>query len=196
MKGHSVSEADDNTKMKKFSVLENEDHISSNAILSLHVMDPRTLRNERKTADVLELESTGMEDDVLRDRIVERCASEGNSDKNKMSLSLLCSEPGGNGIISGRDLWDSRSGISPPIKESVLCKEKHDLRKNFFCLGDPNSGIPNTSTNIQCSRYCPILLLKNKNQKGLDIGYLFFLASSIQYLSNEISCCMFHVFSS
>ncbi|XP_015890689.3 ribonucleases P/MRP protein subunit POP1 isoform X2 [Ziziphus jujuba] len=175
---HSVSKADDNTKVKRFSVLENEEHVSSNAVLSLTVMDPRTLRNGKKTADALESESTGVEAVIPRDGIDEQCASEEISHKDNKSLSLLCSEPGGDRVLSGRDLWDARSGISPPVEESILCKEKHDLQKNFFCLGDPTSGTLNASTDVQCSRYCPILLLKNKNQKGLDIGWSIILPLS------------------
>lgn len=150
--------------------------MASNAILSFTVMDPRTLMDEKKIADVPESAPISMLVDIPGAEVGKHCASPEVSDKNEKSLSLLWSGTRDNSMLANRNLWDSRSGVNPPVQESVLCKEKHDLCKNLFCLDDLNPGTRNNSINVQCSRSCPILLLKNKDQKGLNMGYLFFLA--------------------
>lgn len=68
------------------------------------------------------------------------------------------------------DLWDASSVISPPVDEKVLSKEKNYLRQKYFYLDDPNSMAQNSSTEVNHTRCCPILLWKNKVHKGLNMG--------------------------
>ncbi|KAL6334559.1 hypothetical protein AAG906_018898 [Vitis piasezkii] len=74
------------------------------------------------------------------------------------------------------DLWDASNGLSPPVEEDVLCMEKHHRHLGFFCLSESQSGILNTSSDVQHGS-CPILLLKNNNQKGM-IGWSIILPLS------------------
>ncbi|KAL5579443.1 hypothetical protein UlMin_011885 [Ulmus minor] len=167
---HSVPEADDDCQLKKTTVLESEENMPAKSIVSLKVVDPRAMTKERKIADVSE------SGDVPRTEMREHAGVAGILDENKDSFSLL-SEPGDNCMFSCKNLWDASSGISPPAEESFLCKEKHDLRKKYFRLDNPNSGAVNTSPEVQWSRYCPILLLKNEN-KDLNIGWSVILPLS------------------
>ena len=168
MKKHSAAESDHDFQLKKSSVLENEEDFCSHAILSLRVKDPRIMP-EKSFADVPESLSTGMLG-VSEAEAKEDVALAGIQDKNKELLFSFGSKPRGNSTIyDNKDLWD-RSGGSPPVEESVLCMEKHSLRMDKFCIDAPNSGMLNNSTKVQCSRSCPIVLLKNNNQKGSLIG--------------------------
>ena len=68
------------------------------------------------------------------------------------------------------DVWYATTrGLRPPVEDSFLSKEKHHERMVNFCLDDIDSGEANSSTKVQCSRSCPILLLKN-DMKELIIG--------------------------
>lgn len=158
----------DSEKNKKF-VLENEDSVSSCAILSLTVKDPRLLLNER-IADVPESASTIVPNSVLADAANERVTLPEVSDKSGELCSSSWSKFEGSTIFNHRSLWDANSGLSPPVDENVLCMEKHQQRLDFLCLDDPKSGATITSNKVQCSRSCPTLLLKNKNKKGSPIG--------------------------
>lgn len=166
MRKHSAVESKHDSQLKS-SVLENLENFSSHAIVSLRVKDPRIMP-EKRFADVPESLSTGMLS-VSEAEAKEDVALAGILDKNEELLSGT--KPGGNSIIyDNKDLWDSSSGVSPPVEDSVLCMEKNSLRMDKFCLDASNSGMLNTSTKVQCSRSCPILLLKNNDQKGLHIG--------------------------
>lgn len=145
LRKHSAVDSDHGFQLKKSSVLENEENFSSHAIVSLRVKDPRIMPDKR-FADVPESLSTGM-----------LCVSEAEAredvalaeilDKNEELLSGT--KPGGNSIIyDNKDLWDSSSGVSPPMEERVLCMEKNVLRMDKFCLDASNSGMLNTSTKM------------------------------------------------
>ena len=131
LKKCSVAEADVENQVKDAPLFENEDKISSSAIISLTVNDPRisTKEDEVKGHQTLE--------EIPENKTVTQFGS--------------------------MDLWDAGKRICPPVEESVLCMEKHQQRLAFFCLGDKNSGEPNALTKGQCSRLCPIILLRNNN---------------------------------
>ncbi|XP_021812687.1 uncharacterized protein C05D11.9 [Prunus avium] len=155
---HSVSEAKDDSQAK--IILEKEDSIPSHAILSLNVKDPRTLTEKEKIAYAPESGSSSILGDVL-----------GTERKEHVAFGRFSDEPEGSGMLGEKSLWDISSGVSPPVEEEVICKEKHDQHKNFLCLDDSSSGALNTSTKSPCSRSCPIVLLKNNNGRGLNIGW-------------------------
>ncbi|KAK9950519.1 hypothetical protein M0R45_006005 [Rubus argutus] len=174
LKRQSVGEAEDDSQSK--TVLENEEDIPSHAILSLRVKDPRTFIEKRKSAYVLG--SASILADVQGTEGKEHAVYGEISDEKKESLSLMWLEPDGTNMLAEKNLWDVSSGISPPVEELVICKEKHDQNKNFFCLDESSSGALNTSTNLPCSRSCPVLLLKNDNGRGLHIGWSIILPIS------------------
>lgn len=154
---HSVSEAKDDSQSK--IILEKEDSIPSHAILSLNVKDPRTLTEKEKIAYAPESGSSSIQGGVL-----------GTKRKEHVVFGRFSDEPEDSGMLAEKILWDVSSGVSPPVEEEVICKEKHDQHKNFLCLDDSSSGAVNTSTKSPCSRSCPIMLLKNNNGRGLNIG--------------------------
>ncbi|PON84270.1 Ribonuclease P/MRP, subunit POP [Trema orientale] len=158
-------------ELKKNYVLENEDRISSKAMLSLIVMDPRAVTKNRMIPNVPESASSDMLDDIPGTEIREHAGVEEISHRNKESFPL-CSEPDCSSPLSCGNLWDASSGVIPPVEESLHCEEKHELHKNFFCLDDPNS------TKVQCPRCCPIMLLKDENKEGLAIGWTVILPLS------------------
>ncbi|BBG92682.1 ribonuclease Ps [Prunus dulcis] len=160
---HSVSEAKDDSQSK--IILEKEDSIPSYAILSLNVKDPRTLTEKEKIAYAPESGSSSILGDVL-----------GTERKEHVVFGRFSDEPEGSGMLAEKSLWDVSSGVSPPVEEEVICKEKHDQHKNFLCLDDSSSGALNTKS--PCSRSCPIMLLKNNNGRGLNIGWSVILPLS------------------
>ena len=131
------------SQLTNCSSLQHEDQIPSCAILSLAVDDPRNLP-ERKTAVVPEVVSNRVLGDASENEITEKTLVENQN----------------------MDLWDVSNGFSSPVEESVLCMEKHCQRLSFFCRSDSQSGTLNTSSDVQPGS-CPILLLKNKNHKGM-----------------------------
>ncbi|RXH68413.1 hypothetical protein DVH24_030746 [Malus domestica] len=147
---HSAAKADEDSQST--IQLKNEEEIPSHAILSLNVKDPRTLTEKGNTADAQDLGSASILGDVL-----------GTEDKKHVIFGRFSDEPAGNGKIRANNLWDVSSGISPPVEEAVLCEEKHDQNRNFFCLDDSSSGELNTSSTSQGSQSCPIMLLKNNS---------------------------------
>ncbi|KAL5791959.1 hypothetical protein ACOSP7_000553 [Xanthoceras sorbifolium] len=177
LKKCSALEADGDFEKNKIFILENEENVSSCAILSYIVKDPRLLLNER-TADVPESASTVIYNNVPEDEANEHVDLPGIPDKSKELLSSSWSKFEGSTKFYDRILWDANNGISPPVEENVLCMEKHQQRLDFICLDDPKSGTTETSNRVQCSRSCPILLLKNNNQKGSPIGWSIILPLS------------------
>ncbi|KAK2649122.1 hypothetical protein Ddye_016611 [Dipteronia dyeriana] len=155
LKKCSALEADGDSEKNKIFVLEDKKNVSSTAILSFIVKEPRLLLNER-IADFWGSASSIIPNNVRDD------------EANELSSSWSKFE--GSTIFNDRSLWDANSGISPPVEENVLCMEKHQQHLDFICLDDPKSGTAKTSNEAQCSRSCPILLLKNNNQKGSPIG--------------------------
>ncbi|KAK9281384.1 hypothetical protein L1049_004284 [Liquidambar formosana] len=152
--------------LEKFSILENEDHISTHAIISLMVNDPRTL-TEKRTAVAPEVTSTS----ILGDEAKEHSALAEVPNKEKESVSLRSEFEENSVLLDSKDIWDASNGISPPVEENVLCLEKHHLRLAFFCFGETNPGELNISNKMKCSRSCPIMLLKNTNHKGSLMGW-------------------------
>ncbi|XP_039012024.1 ribonucleases P/MRP protein subunit POP1-like isoform X1 [Hibiscus syriacus] len=153
---------------------QNEEHIRSCAILSFTIKDPRLLP-AKETVDFREPDSII---DVQEVGVSECVNLTENLDKKEELGSLLCPKAEGNENLSDNNLWDASSRIDPPEEENELCMEKHQQRMGFFCLDDPKSGPPKTSNKVQCSRSCPILLLKNNNKKGSPIGWSVILPLS------------------
>ncbi|CAN6569904.1 unnamed protein product [Malus baccata var. baccata] len=162
---HSAAEADVDSRSTIH--LKNEKEIPSHAILSLNVKDPRTLTEKVNTADAEDLGSASILGDVL-----------GTEDNEHIICGQLSDKPAGSGKIRANNLWDISSGVSPPVEEAVLCNERHDQKRNFFCLDDSSSGALNTSSTSQGSWSCPIMLLKNSNGRGLHVGWSVILPLS------------------
>ncbi|KAB2611987.1 hypothetical protein D8674_020019 [Pyrus ussuriensis x Pyrus communis] len=160
---HSAAKVDEDSQSTIH--LKNEEEIPSHAILSLNVKDPRTLTEKGNTADAQDLGSASILGDVL-----------GTEDKKHVIFGRFSDEPAGSGKIRANNV---SSGVSPPVEEAVLCKEKHDQNRNFFCLDDSSSGELNTSSTSQGSRSCPIMLLKNSNGRGLHVGVKAFWISLV-----------------
>ncbi|KAM1413484.1 hypothetical protein ACFXTO_026076 [Malus domestica] len=162
---HSAAEADVDSRSTIH--LKNEEEIPSHAILSLNVKDPRTLTEKGNTADAEDLGSASILGDVL-----------GTEDNEHIICGQFSYKPAGSGKIRANNLWDVSSGVSPPVEEAVLCNERHDQKRNFFCLDDSSSGALNTSSTSQGSWSCPIMLLKNSNGRGLHVGWSVILPLS------------------
>ncbi|TXG63282.1 hypothetical protein EZV62_010276 [Acer yangbiense] len=177
LKKCSSLEADSDSEKNNIFVLEDEENISSCANLSFIVKDPRLLSNER-TADFPESASSIISNNVQEDEANEHVVLPGISDKSEEFLSSSQSKFDGNTCFYDRSLWDANNGISPPVEENVLCMEKHQQHLDFICLDDSKSGTTKTSNKVQCSRSCPILLLKNNNEKGSPIGWSIILPLS------------------
>ncbi|XP_058728863.1 ribonucleases P/MRP protein subunit POP1-like isoform X2 [Vicia villosa] len=157
------------------SILKNEEHFSSHAMLSLNVKDPRDLP-VKKTVDQTEPISTKTLSDAQETSCKELAVLGGLLGKNKDLTSLSCSEFR-DSQSDVDDLWYATTrGLKPPVEDSVLSMEKHRDRMVKFCLDDINVGEANSSKG-KCSRSCPILLLKN-DMKELNMGWSVILPLS------------------
>nr|KYP51607.1 Ribonucleases P/MRP protein subunit POP1 [Cajanus cajan] len=154
LKKHVAMEEDSVSQNRNSTILKNEDHFSSGAMLSLHVKDPREFPCNNNVP--VEPISTKSSCDAQETTYKELAELEGILEENKDLSSL---------------------GLMPPVEDSVLSKEKHHARMVNFCLDDIDSGESNSSTKVQCSRSCPILLLKN-DMKELNIGWSVILPLS------------------
>lgn len=151
----------------KSSILINEEHFSSLAMLSLNVKDPRNLP-AKKTVVQTEPISTKALSDAQETSCNELADLGGMLGKNKDLTSLSWSEFR-DSQSDVDDLWYATTkGLKPPVEDSVLSMEKHRERMVKFCLDDINVGEANSSEG-PCSRSCPILLLKN-DMKELTMG--------------------------
>lgn len=162
----SFVETDGANEVQNASILKNEDQISSRAIISLTVSDPRVLTEKGVGVVPEAAASTGILGQIKRNEDKESDNLAGIAEKDKESgLSLYVKPDECCYLSENMDLWDASKGLCPPLEESVLCMEKHHQRLAAFCLGERSSGELNASTNEQFSRFCPTLLLRNSNLK-------------------------------
>ena len=153
---------------KSSSIFKNEDNFSSHAILLLNVKDPRELSAER-TIVPMEPSSAEAVSDAQETNYKEIVGVEGMLDKINDLPSSSWSKLENN-QYNNNDLWYATSrGLRPPVEESTISKEKHRKRMAYFCLDDVDSGGANSLNKVQCSRSCPIVLIKN-DKKELLIG--------------------------
>ncbi|XP_057783639.1 ribonucleases P/MRP protein subunit POP1 [Salvia miltiorrhiza] len=143
----SAHEHEDTVEYENASIFENGHQISSSAVLSLVVKDPRNLTKKGGVvvSDGKNLGMLGNEDQSKEQHV-------SSIPKHKADFEKKCG-----------DLWDAIKVVDPPVEESVLCADKHHLRKEFFCLGQKGSGSQNATIDQIYTRSCPVLLLKNEN---------------------------------
>ncbi|KAK7313763.1 hypothetical protein VNO77_38961 [Canavalia gladiata] len=169
LKKHVAIEEESVSQNRNSSILNNENHFSSCGMLSLNVKDPRELPWKR-TVPVEPISTLSGEQEANYKELVEL---RGTLEENKDSSSLQW--PNRSNVD---DLWyATTTGLRPPVEDSVLSKEKHRERMVNFCLDDIDPGEDNSSSKVQCSRSCPILLLKN-DMKELIIGWSIILPLS------------------
>ncbi|KAK7269596.1 hypothetical protein RIF29_22329 [Crotalaria pallida] len=172
LRKHVATEEDYVSQNKRSFSLKNEEYFSSHAMLSLNVMDPRDLPGKR-TVFPTDSISTEALSDAQEKNYKKLDDFEGMLEKNT-DLSWSKLEESHSDFD---DLWYATARVlKPPVDDSVLCKEKHRKHLVNFCLDDIDSG-ENSSTKVQCSRSCPILLLKNA-MKELVIGWSIILPLS------------------
>ncbi|KAF7804937.1 Ribonucleases P/MRP protein subunit POP1 [Senna tora] len=142
---------------KRSPLLKNEKHFSSHALLSLVVKDPRELCNKSGTVP---------EKPTLTEALCD--AQQAKSSWSKLEDSYY----------DNSDLWCATTrGLRAPFEESVISEEKHRKRIVNFFLDDENSVEANYLTKEQCSRSCPIVLLKNDKDEFV-IGWSVILPLS------------------
>ncbi|XP_027936016.1 uncharacterized protein LOC114191059 [Vigna unguiculata] len=161
---------------KNSTTLKNGDSFSSCAMLPLNVKDPRELPWKRNVVPVEHI-STKTSSDASETQGKELAELGGILEENK-DLSSLSWSKLEDCQTNVDDLWYATTRrLRPPVEDSVISKEKHHERMVNFCLGDTDSGDAISSTKVQCSRSCPILLLKN-DVKELSIGWSVILPLS------------------
>ncbi|KAL3652748.1 hypothetical protein CASFOL_002429 [Castilleja foliolosa] len=138
-----------NCNSEKALIFENGHQISSNAVVSVVVKDPRT-STKKENVIVPEEKTHGL---VSNDEF---------EIKEQTSSSLPKHET--ECLVQYSDLWDASKEVCPPVEESVLCMEKHHQRKDFIRLGHKSSG-PKSTVHGEYSRECPVVLLKNETNE-------------------------------
>ncbi|KAK6144256.1 hypothetical protein DH2020_021076 [Rehmannia glutinosa] len=150
LKKCSGDEHDDPVEPEKTSIFENGHQISSTAVVSMVVKDPRAL-TKKGNVIVPEEKPHGL------------LSNEEFQIKEQISSSLPKNVA--EGVHQYGDLWDASKGVLPPVEESVLCMEKHHRRKEFIRLGHKRSGPQKALVDGKYSRVCPILLLRNETNE-------------------------------
>ncbi|KOM49660.1 hypothetical protein LR48_Vigan08g048700 [Vigna angularis] len=176
LKKHIVIEEGCVSQNRNSTTLKNGDSFSSCAMLPLNVKDPRELPWKRNVVPVEHI-STKTLSNASETKCKELAELGGILEENKDLCSLSWSNPE-DCQSNVDDLWYATArGLRPPVEDSVLSKEKHHERMVNFCLVDTDSGDASTSTKLQSSRSCRILLLKN-DVKELSIGWSVILPLS------------------
>ena len=161
---HLATQEDNIFQNNKASILKSEEGFPHNAILSLNVKDPRLLPKKSTTAPM---------QPALIEAPQGKCEELPDLEliKVKDEDTPSCSSTKLEGYQHDKyDLWSATTRVlKPPLEESIISKEKHCKRIINFCLDDENFSEVTFSTTEQCSRSCPILLMKN-DKKGLVIG--------------------------
>lgn len=160
LKSHVTIEEDFVSQNTKSYILKNEEHFSSLAMLSLNVKDPRDVC-VKKAVIPTEPISTKAPSDAQETNCEELADLENNTDLSSLSWSEFQDSQS-----SIDNLWCANTrGLRPPVEDSVLSKEKHRERVVKFCLDDIDFAESNSSSKVQSSRSCPIMLLKSdKNE--------------------------------
>ncbi|XLS94372.1 hypothetical protein HN51_070380 [Arachis hypogaea] len=139
------------------SISYNKDKFSSVAILSLNVKDPRQLCGKRTISSVEPSSAevvNGAQESIHEE--LEKTSELASSTWSKLE----------NKQYHNNDLWYAKSRrLRTPLAESVICNEKHHKRLTHYCLDDVDSREANSLTEEQCSRSCPILLVKHHRKE-------------------------------
>ncbi|XP_021904326.1 ribonucleases P/MRP protein subunit POP1 isoform X2 [Carica papaya] len=152
----SLVKSEDDSQSMSSILPHNGEDISSCAILPITVKDPRTMPN-KQPADITKLLDCVPDGEAKQDLVLP-----GISERNEELLFSSQSKPEKAITWSNdKNLWEARRGLSPPMEDIALCMEKHHQRLNFLSLDNPDSGMWKTSNEVQFSRSCPMLLLKN-----------------------------------
>ncbi|KAK9086285.1 hypothetical protein Syun_028679 [Stephania yunnanensis] len=184
LKRCSVSEADSDTHLEKSFIFEQAVHLPSHSIISLTVKDPRVLPN-KNIEFVSEESPVIVNGDVLEEKSDNSLANiKQSKDKDKVTdeASILYSwlkDEANNTLLSdNKELWEIGNVVTPPpVDENFLCVERHRRRMKFFQLDNTSSALPSAET-AESAGLCPILLLKNNNQKGVNVGWSIILPLS------------------
>ncbi|OVA02515.1 Ribonuclease P/MRP [Macleaya cordata] len=158
------------TQIQKSLILEHAQHLPSGAILSLTVKDPRDLPKKgiESVSEAQSTTTTTLEGDVQVNNSDEPATLTEFPDKNKEIISSLWSKTEANSVLlsDSKDLWNIQNVLNPPVEENLLCMEKHQRRMAFYNLDNTNSGVLSSESMKKSSRSCPILLLKDNDQRG------------------------------
>lgn len=162
LKNSLTGVVDNGTQLEESDALKNEDDIPSSAIISLMVNDPRALF-EKETVAVSDAKFPG----ALGNTETGVQGSANFPNASEMSRELLSSfrltQKEGYHFL---DLWDAYKGIIAPLEERILCKKRHFQRMKYYHLNEKTSESLDHSEAEQSCQFCPVMLLKNNNQKG------------------------------
>lgn len=152
------------TDKHQMSISDYADRLPAHAIRSLIVTDPR-MEKEEQVMDIALSTCTGKsgENEAVKDK--KHITHTEILDENAVLLSSSEVDSNCEDL-----LWDAKSGIKPPVEDNVLCKERHDKRMDFFCLGDWDSNTSDTKGTLSCSRSCPVMLLRNNSPDNQFVG--------------------------
>lgn len=134
---------------KKFRIPEN---ISSSAIVSLRVCDPRIL-SEKKFELGPEKTPTSKENHLKED------------DGKNMELRTYSSSEVEDLVSENLELWESNKRILPPVEENILCMEKQQKQLALFRLENVKLEKQRTTAAELFCRACPIMLLNGRENK-------------------------------
>ncbi|MQL87406.1 hypothetical protein Taro_019946 [Colocasia esculenta] len=166
---------------KMFGLLGLSEHLPSCAIISLEVLDPRSLSSKKGVESVLLAPSADPPCDLLKEISKESNNSThlSSPDDIREKVVSFWSKPEeyGTSISDSKDLWMS-DRLQPPVEDSILCLEKHHQRLKYFHLHSTNSAIITSESQGCNSRTCSVLLLKHNHQTGSHQGWSIILPLS------------------
>ncbi|KAL0322610.1 UNVERIFIED_CONTAM: hypothetical protein Sangu_1880300 [Sesamum angustifolium] len=153
LKTCSVDKHDDFGEPEKTSILDNS-QISSSAVVSLVVKDPRAL-TKKGNVIVCGQNPLGLlsnEECQIKEQTVPSFP--------KHEAECACEY---------NDLWDTSKGVCPPVEESFLSTEKYQQHKEFICLGHKSSETQNASADGKYSRQLLAVFFEDTVSKWCSI---------------------------
>uniref|UniRef100_A0A0D9XV99 Uncharacterized protein n=1 Tax=Leersia perrieri TaxID=77586 RepID=A0A0D9XV99_9ORYZ len=160
----------------KASVIDNADTLQPGAILSMIVRDPRD--NSAQITDSSEKVSVNQNNQLMEEYHVPN-ADEAPSEIGNI-LSSIWLNPGNHDLFLSdcRELWDSSLKIDPPIKDDILCMDRHYRRIKFFFLDSGNDQGKTAQEKDSINQSFPVILLKHAKGCRLSVGWSVILPLS------------------
>lgn len=172
-KSVSPNVVEESMKLASSVSLEHAEHLSSSAILSLSVLDPRLVPVKEAKCPFMGLKAEPVSKDGGSEASNSSCW-EATADKMISFMDTWFEHERDCLVPDSKELWElSNKNLIPPMEESLLSAERHQRRLSFFFMDNKNQEICTTKSTNKSSRFCPILLLRNSQKDNSFVWYFF-----------------------
>ncbi|CAN6467937.1 unnamed protein product [Victoria cruziana] len=177
-KSVSPNVGEESMKLSSSVSLEHAEHLSSSAILSLSVLDPRLVPVKEAKCPLMGLKAEPVSKDGGPEASNSSCW-EATADKMISFMDTWFEHERDCLVPDSKELWElSNKNLIPPMEESLLSAERHQRRLSFFFMDNKNQEICTTKSTNKSSRFCPILLLRNSQKDNSFVWWSMILPVS------------------